>query len=1318
MIRRCFAARLAFCAGFAFSLSRLTMPVAVADVLEWTNAVNGNFATPVNWNLVSGPGPAPPGAGDTARFNEVAAPYTVTFTSSPTSDLLDFDAGIVTFRSSGADRTYNLTSGSADALIGGGNLTLGVPGDPLNLNVGDALSIVGAATLNADFGSDVTAGRLQVGLNNFGGTAVFDGAGSKLKVNTLGVFLGSSGGTGTLTFQNGSTGNVINGTTNLIASSGVLNSTGRVNVLSGSTLTTDNIIVGNSSSSTLVQEATLTVAGTGSVLTMSGASALDIGDDLNPNIVADLIVSNFGQFHTGTGATSIRNSGHLDIQSNGTFTSNGPLTADGTDIDVASSGVFANGVGSSLTAFNGAQLRFDGDHNIDNGVTWTLQSGADYITDSSSDDLFIGNSTNGTLIVEGSGTTVNLSAGGNGLIGRNGGAGTLTVRDSATATFDFLDVGDDSDAGTTGILNIEDGAQVTANSVDVAENASSTAAGTINIGGTTGTTWLTINGAGRLDVGGTVFSGGAGTINITNSLGRLISGTGQTTIDQSGLIEIDDGLFQANGNVLIDGGELREVNHGTFDLEPGLTLTAENIGQVNFDTSYDIDEDTTFLIQSGADFSVTSFLDIGDGSGESGTLTVEGTGSSLTVTSIMSIGRVGGTGNLTLRGNATASLNGVSIVTAVTTGVPTTGAVLVESGADVTSGTLLVGAEGGVGNAASLTITGTSSTWAASALTLGDNTSGTAEMHVLDGGSFTSSSTADFRATGVMTIDGGAVDLGSHSANGGRIDFVSGSLTSGNDWTVEPGGILGHLVDLTPAKHLATTGTSDDLILEAGGTVVLNGGSLDVDDIIDNGGTFQFNSGTLTLSGFNAFNIAPASIFGAGFTLGSNQHVVLSNQAVVAAGSVLTLSGGTLNSTARLSNNGITTVGAGSLLDVTQINNNTGALLSIGAGAQARVDGTIASSNPGEIVLGGPGAIFRNDSTQPLASSGLIRGDGAVTGLVNNSGELRASSGERLFLPDGFNGSNGGLISLQGGTVETGVSLTNNASGNIVGRGTLRTGGTGMVNQGDVAFSNGVTDVFGDVDNQTTGRVIVSGNADVTFWDDVTHTGTLFNVSTGSSVTFFGTAGFSVSGGGDVFFEADVTPGSSPGLENFGGNVSLGVLANLAIEIGGTTKGSEYDALDIAGIANLGGTLDVSLLGGFMPQVGDSFEIITAANVVDMFTLENLPSIGNLIWNVNYSATSVVLEVNTPFTADFDLDGDVDGDDLAQWRGDYGLNGFSDADGDGDSDGADLLAWQRQFTGPLVAAATTAVPEPSTTLLCALAILLGSFRFPKLLKTS
>ncbi|MEM8946841.1 MAG: ThuA domain-containing protein [Planctomycetota bacterium] len=73
-----------------------------------------------------------------------------------------------------------------------------------------------------------------------------------------------------------------------------------------------------------------------------------------------------------------------------------------------------------------------------------------------------------------------------------------------------------------------------------------------------------------------------------------------------------------------------------------------------------------------------------------------------------------------------------------------------------------------------------------------------------------------------------------------------------------------------------------------------------------------------------------------------------------------------------------------------------------------------------------------------------------------------------------------------------------------------------------------------------------------------------------------------------------------------------------------------------------------------------------------------------LEWNGGFGGApgSNLLRVEflgAPILADFDGDGFVDGDDLSQWRGDYGIDDDSDADSDGDSDGSDFLAWQRNY---------------------------------------
>ncbi|HEX6962661.1 MAG TPA: right-handed parallel beta-helix repeat-containing protein [Lacipirellula sp.] len=69
---------------------------------------------------------------------------------------------------------------------------------------------------------------------------------------------------------------------------------------------------------------------------------------------------------------------------------------------------------------------------------------------------------------------------------------------------------------------------------------------------------------------------------------------------------------------------------------------------------------------------------------------------------------------------------------------------------------------------------------------------------------------------------------------------------------------------------------------------------------------------------------------------------------------------------------------------------------------------------------------------------------------------------------------------------------------------------------------------------------------------------------------------------------------------------------------------------------------------------------------------------GGLTWTNSDGAIGVT------YTADFDLDGDVDGDDLSNWQSGFGTEPTAaiadgDENRDGDVDGRDFLAWQRQL---------------------------------------
>jgi hypothetical protein len=88
--------------------------------------------------------------------------------------------------------------------------------------------------------------------------------------------------------------------------------------------------------------------------------------------------------------------------------------------------------------------------------------------------------------------------------------------------------------------------------------------------------------------------------------------------------------------------------------------------------------------------------------------------------------------------------------------------------------------------------------------------------------------------------------------------------------------------------------------------------------------------------------------------------------------------------------------------------------------------------------------------------------------------------------------------------------------------------------------------------------------------------------------------------------------------------------------------------------------------------------------------------------SVLYGADQVTLQVaeGNSLAADFDEDGDVDGDDLTRCRSGFRAGTThmqGNADGDPDVDGADFLVWQRQLGS--VSSVAAAVPEPSAGML-------------------
>ncbi|MBC7368959.1 MAG: autotransporter-associated beta strand repeat-containing protein [Undibacterium sp.] len=78
-------------------------------------------------------------------------------------------------------------------------------------------------------------------------------------------------------------------------------------------------------------------------------------------------------------------------------------------------------------------------------------------------------------------------------------------------------------------------------------------------------------------------------------------------------------------------------------------------------------------------------------------------------------------------------------------------------------------------------------------------------------------------------------------------------------------------------------------------------------------------------------------------------------------------------------------------------------------------------------------------------------------------------------------------------------------------------------------------------------------------------------VSVASGATFGGSG--SVNGTTTVASGGTLAPGTSPGLLTFGGNLTLNSGSFSTFEIHGTTRGTTYDAVDVAGLTTYGGTL-------------------------------------------------------------------------------------------------------------------------------------------------
>jgi hypothetical protein len=423
-------------------------------------------------------------------------------------------------------------------------------------------------------------------------------------------------------------------------------------------------------------------------------------------------------------------------------------------------------------------------------------------------------------------------------------------------------------------------------------------------------------------------------------------------------------------------------------------------------------------------------------------------------------------------------------------------------------------------------------------------------------------------ADGTFTATQGAtLELAGVWTNQGTISVDSSS-------TVFLGSYVGEY-----APVASNTWTNLGTISIAPGATVDLGGYFTTDEFEDHfGGQLDLSQYTVTLIGILDNSPADNPVTGGILTLDRSTGP-LSLAGVIDEGTITTwgrddlannygtLSGVTLDGTLDMSEPGAALYVMNGLTLDTDLNLS-------GAGASLNfLDGSTVAVGPGvtsaTIRLSGDGAGISNDSypteTVTIGRGITISGEnpnGYISGPIDSLGTITQQGGGQLTLNDVVNG--GTVRVASGGTVTVQGPFSN------AGTVKIATGGTFSTSGADYTQSAGTTIVDG---------LLSAANVNLM----------------GGLLTGAGTIQ------ADVINAATVEPGDPVGTLTIQGNYTQTATGVLLTQIGGP---SEFGQLAVTGTATLGGTLEVSMMKGYVPAVGNSFQILTFAQASGSFVTE------------------------------------------------------------------------------------------------------------------
>jgi hypothetical protein len=490
----------------------------------------------------------------------------------------------------------------------------------------------------------------------------------------------------------------------------------------------------------------------------------------------------------------------------------------------------------------------------------------------------------------------------------------------------------------------------------------------------------------------------------------------------------------------------------------------------------------------------------------------------------------------------------------------------------------------------------------------------------------------------------------SFELDGGMLGFIGNlEVRQGFAWT---GGTIVSEVDIDPAATLTISGDAtkivkDNALINNSGAATWTGsGAIDLDGIftnqnpatfdiqtdaeIDSLGNGRFNNlGTLLKSGGDGTTTFSILFTNAGLVEGLTGTLMLNKG--------WSLTGGDTNDNTIL-------IDAGASVDVFDFTLD---------GTSVTGDGVLREVEGGQ-----------TNVVDDVSATNVELNDGV---LATNMGDLTID-GTLTWTSGTITGSNGHTITIAGqGMLDIVGADPHLLSGTIINAGTASWFGTGSIyfvpgsqftNQpGAVFLVEGSSDLTGMGTFQNQGLFQMDETPSTLIRIDITfassgqldlQSGTISLarplatagiISVGAGGTLSSQSPITIQPGGllegegtiqaDVVNGGDICPGgdSLAGTLTITGNYTQTATGTLNIKIGGPAE-EDYDHLVVQGTVNLdagGATLNVNLVAGFNPEVGQSFAVLTFSSLTGQFATINLPSFDGGQFDTQYLDTSLTL---------------------------------------------------------------------------------------------